>query len=94
MEAARAVFESHKKYSLNKKLLNDLGDEAVSSDLGPPVAFRKGKYTVYISADVDFGAELYARGFNESEIFKREASEGRRLSRGLARHVAAALDAP
>lgn len=95
VEKAREVFNNHQRYSFNKEVLNGIGDEALASGFGSAdVAFRSGKYTVYLSAVADVDADADARSLSQSERSKREKSEMVRLSRAFARHLARVLDAP
>jgi HrpA-like RNA helicase len=94
-EKAHEVFKNHERYSPNKQVLNGLGDEAVASGYGSAdVAFRRGKFTVYISATADVDADADARSLSQAERFKREKSEMVRVSREFARHMVRVLDAP
>jgi hypothetical protein len=95
VEQAKEVFKNHERYSFNKEVLTGLGDEAVASGYASAdVAFRRGKYTVYISGGVDVSLDPDARNLTESQRIERERSEARRLCRELAKHVADALDVP
>lgn len=95
VEKAHEVFKNHERYSFNKEVLNGLGDEAVASGYGSSdVAFRKGKFTVYISTAADVDADSDARSLSQSERSKREKSEMVRLSRAFARHLDRVLDGP
>jgi len=94
-EEAQQVFKRHERYSLDKEVLKGFGDEAVASGYGgSDLAFRKGKYTIYIRAAADVDADPDARGLNQSQRFEREKSEMKRLSREFAKRVADALDGP
>ncbi|HZI88339.1 MAG TPA: hypothetical protein VFD48_16010 [Pyrinomonadaceae bacterium] len=95
VEKASEVFKNHERYSFNKEVLNGLGDEAVASGYGSAdVAFRSGKYTVYISTVADVDADEDARSVSQSDRSKREKSEMVRLSREFARHIARVLNGP
>lgn len=94
-EEAREVFKRRGQYGLNKEVLKGLGDEAAASGYGgSDLAFRRGKYTIYIRSTADVDADPDARGLTQEQRFEREKSEMRRLSREFAKHVADALDAP
>lgn len=95
VEEARGVFKNHEKYSPNKELMTGLGDEAVASGYGSSeVAFRRGRYNVFISTTADVEADPDARSLNQSQMNERQKSEMRRLSREFAKHVADALSGP
>ena len=95
VEQAREVFKNHERYSFNREALNGVGDEAVASGYGSAdVAFRSGKYTVYISTVADVDADADARSLSQAERSKREKSEAVRLSRQFARDIARVLNAP
>ena len=96
VEQAKAVFKEHERYSgPNKEALTELGDEAVASGYASSlVAFRRGRYTVYISAGVDVYSDPDAGSLTEAQRLEREKSENRRVSRELAKHTADALDTP
>ena len=95
VQEAQEVFKNHKRYSLNKEPLDSVGDDAVASGYGSSdVAFRKGKYNVYISTTADVESDPDARSLTQAQIFEREKSEMRRWSRELAKHVANALTGP
>jgi hypothetical protein len=95
VQEAEEVFKNHRRYSLNKEPVDSVGDDAVASGYGSSdVAFRKGKYNVYISTTADVEADPDARDLTQAQIFEREKSEMRRLSREFAKHVAEALTGP
>jgi len=95
VQEAQEVFKNHKRYSLNKEPLDSVGDDAVASGYGSSdVAFRKGKYNVYISTTADVESDPDARSLTQAQIFEREKSEMRRWGRELAKHVANALTGP
>jgi hypothetical protein len=95
VEQAKETFKNYERYSINKEVLRELGDEAVAYGYGSSdVAFRRGKYTVYIRAAADIDSDPDARSLNQSQRFERERSEMRRLGREIAKHLADALDAP
>lgn len=94
-EKAHEVFKNFERYSLNKQVLNDLGDEAIGWGYGSAdVAFRRGKFTVYISGGVDISADPDFRSLSEAQRIEREKSEAARLNREFARHIVRVLDAP
>ena len=75
-------------------MLKGLGDEAAASGFeGSDLAFRRGRYTVYISSDADVDEDPDARRLSQEQRLEREKSEMRRLSREFAKHVADVLDA-
>lgn len=93
-EKAHEVFKNFETYSMNKQVLNDLGDEAIGWGYGSAnVTFRKGKFTVYISGGVDISADPDFRSLSDEQRFEREKSEAVRLDREFAKHVARVLDA-
>ena len=95
VEVAQQVIQEHARYSFNKETLTGLGDEAYGSGYGSSlVAFRKGKFTVYISSVADVDSDEDARSLNQEQRFEREKSEMKRLSREFARHVVNAMDDP
>ncbi len=95
VQEAQEVFKNHRRYSLNKEPVDSVGDDAVASGYGSSdVAFRKDKYNVYISTTADVESDPDARGLTQAQIFEREKSEMRRLSREFAKHVANALTGP
>jgi hypothetical protein len=94
-EKAHEVFKNFDRYSPNKQVLNDLGDEAIGWGYGSAdVAFRRGKFTVYISGGVDISADPDYRSMSETERIEREKSEAARLNREFAKHIVRVLDAP
>jgi hypothetical protein len=95
VEKAHEVFKNHERYSANKEVLNGVGDEAITSGYGSAdVAFRRGRFTVYVSTSADVDADADARSLSQSERFNREKSEMVRLSRAFAKQMARVLDAP
>ena len=95
VEDAQQVMQNHVRYAFNKEILTGLGDEAVASEYGSSlVAFRRGKFTVYISTFADVDADADARSLNQEQRFEREKSEMKRWSREFAKHVVNAMDAP
>src|SRR6185369_4103663 len=92
---AEEVMQNHAKYSFNKQTLTGLGDEAYASGYGSSlVAFRRGKFTVYVSTTADVHADLDAGYLTQEQRFEREKSEMKRLSTEFAKHVVDAIDAP
>ena len=92
---AEQVIQNHARYSFNKETLTGLGDEAYASGYGSSdVAFRRGKFTVYVSTAADLDAEEDARNLSQEQRFEREKAEMKRLSREFAEHVVNAMDAP
>jgi hypothetical protein len=89
VEKAREVIQNHVRYSFTSETLTGIGDEAYSSPghASSMVAFRRGKFTVYIftPADVDPGPDAQTR-------LEREKEEVERLSRELAKQVVAGID--
>ena len=91
---AEAVMQNHARYSLNKQTLTGLGDEAYASGYGSSdVAFRRGKFTVYVSTTVDVDADADAQGFTQGQRSEREKAEMQRWSKEFAQHVVSAMDA-
>ena len=92
---AREVLQRYAKYSLNKEVLTDIGEEGYSSGYGSAdVAFRKGRFTIYISTTADVDSDQDAKTLNQNQRFEREKSEMRRWSREFAKHAANAVDNP
>jgi len=95
VEEAQQVVQNHARYSFNRETLTGLGDEAYASGYGSSqVAFKKGKFTVYVSTAADLDAEPEAQNMNQEQRFEFEKSEMRRWSREFAKHVVDAMDAP
>ena len=93
--AAEAVIKNHAKYSIPKQTLTGLGDEAYASAYGfSLVAFRKGKFTVYVSTTADVDGDADAQSLTQEQRFEREKSEMERWSKEFAQHVVTAMDAP
>ncbi len=94
-EEAREVLQRFARYSLNKQELKGFGDEAYALGYGlADVAFRRGRFTVYVSTTADVGSDPDGRTLSQSERFEREKSEMQRLSREFAKHMVSAMDAP
>ena len=95
VEDAQQVIQNHAKYSFNNETLTGIGDEAYASGYGSSrLAFRRGKFTVYISTFADVDADEGARNLNQEQRFEREKSEMKRLSKEFAKNVVDAIDAP
>jgi hypothetical protein len=95
VEQAQQVIENHARYSFNKETLTGLGDEAYASGYGSSlVAFRRGKFTVYVSTTADVDSDPDAADLNQEQRFEREKAEMKRWSTEFARHVVDAIDAP
>ena len=91
---AEAVMQNHARYSFNKLTLTGLGDEAYASGYGSSdVAFRKGKFTVYVSTTADVDADADAQEFTHGQRSEREKAEMQRWSMEFAQHVVSAMDA-
>jgi len=89
------VLQRFARYSLNKQELKGFGDEAYALGYGlADVAFRRGRFTVYVSTTADVGSDPDGRTLSQSERFEREKSEMQRLSREFAKHMVSAMDAP
>lgn len=94
IEQAKEVFKTHGRYGI-KEVVREVGDEAVATGYGSSdIAFRKGKYTIYIRSTADVDSDPDVRSLTQDQRFEREKSEMQRLSREFAKHVAAALSAP
>ena len=93
-EEARQVFANHAKYSSDKVALTEIGDEAQASGHRSDVAFRKGRFTVYVTTMANVDADPDAQSLSQAQRVDREKSETARLSRELAKHVARAMDEP
>jgi hypothetical protein len=92
---AQETMQQGARYSFNKEILTGLGDEAYASGYGSSVvAFRRGRFTVYISTAVDVDADEDARSLNQEQRFARERSQMKELSAEFARLVVNAMDAP
>jgi hypothetical protein len=92
---AEAVMQNHAKYSFNKETLIGLGDEGYASGYGSSdVAFRRGKFTVYVSTTADVDADADAQDFTQGQRSEREKSEMQRWSREFAQQVVTAMAAP
>lgn len=92
---AEEVIKDHAKYSFNKQMLTGLGDEAYASAYGfSLVAFRKGKFTVYVSTTADVDADADAQELTQQQRTEREQSEMQRWSREFAQQVITAMDTP
>ncbi len=95
VEDAQEVIKQHARYSLNRETLTGIGDEAYASAYASAlVAFKKGKFTVYVHTNADVDADADAQSLTQEQRTEREKSEMRRLSREFAQHVATAMDAP
>lgn len=95
VEEAQKVFQQGARYSTNTQTLTGLGDEAYSSGYGSSdVAFRKGKFTVYVSTTVNAEADADARDLTQEQRVEREKFEMQRWSREFAQQVVSAMDAP
>ena len=92
---AQEVMQQGARYSFNKEILTGLGDEAFAHGYGSSqVTFRRGKFTVYVSAGVDIDADPDAQNLTQERRFEREKSAMRELSREFAKRVVDAMDAP
>ena len=96
VEEAEEVMQKHAKYATNKQTLVGLGDEAYASAYASSnVAFRRGKFTVYVSTTVDVDADADAQNLTtQGQRSEREQSEMQRWSREFAQHVVTVIDAP
>jgi hypothetical protein len=93
-EKARAVIQDHARYSFNLEAVQGLGDEAYSSGYASSlVAFRKGKLTIYVSTYADTDSDPDAQSLTQAQRLEREQAEMKRLSKELAKQVAAGIDA-
>lgn len=92
-QEAREILQ--RDLQLNRKRLTDVGDEAFSGGYGDgDIAFRRGRFTVYIRTHADVDSDPDARTLSQPQRFEREKSERRRLSIEFAKHAANAVDAP
>ena len=95
VEVSQQVIQEHARYSFNKETLTGLGDEAYASGYGSSlVAFRKGKFTVYVSTVADVDSDEEARNLNQEQRFEREKQEMKRLSKEFAKLIVDGIDAP
>jgi hypothetical protein len=90
VEEARATIQTHVRYSFNSETLTGIGDEAYSSSGHESwlVAFRRGKFTVYIYVPADVGVGPDGQS-PTPERLEREKAEMKQLSRELAKQVVA-----
>jgi hypothetical protein len=92
---AQDVIQNHARYSFNKQTLTAIGDEAYASGYGSSdVAFRRGKFTGYVSTVADVDADADAQTLSQEQRVEWEKSEMQRWSRQFAQHVVSAMDAP
>lgn len=92
-EEAKEVLQTHRRYSLDREELSDLADEGFSSGYGSSdVAFRKGRFTVYVSTTAEIGEKPEERMLSQSERFELMKSEMRRWSQEFAKQAAKAID--
>jgi len=92
---AQEAIQNHARYSFNKETLTELGDEAYASGYGSSlVAFKRGKFTVYVATNADVEGDADALTLNQEQRVEREKSEMKRLSREFAKLVVDAMDAP
>ena len=92
---AEEAIKNHAKYSLNKQTLTGLGDEAYASGYGSSdVAFRKGKFTVYVSTTTYVDGDMDAQELTQQQRTEREQSEMQHWSREFAQQVVTAMDTP
>jgi hypothetical protein len=72
-----------------------LGEEGYSWGMaGSETAFRKGRFTVYVSAVVNVEDDPEAAALTDDEKSKRKKESQKNLSKEFAKHVAFALDLP
>ena len=92
---AQEVMRDHAKYSLNKRPLVGLGDEAYASGYASSdVAFKRGRFTVYVSTVADVDSDADAQSLTQEQRTEREKSQMQRWSKHFAQHVVTAIDAP
>lgn len=95
VEEADTVMQNHARYSFNKLTLTGLGDEAHASGYGSSdIAFRRGKFTVYVSTTADVDGDTDAQELTQEQRFAREKFEMQRWSREFAQQVVSAMDTP
>ncbi len=94
-DEARQVFQSSAKYHQEKQELKGFGDEAYAWGYGlSDVAFRRGRFTIFVSTTAEVDSDPDARTLSQSERFEREKSERQRLTMEFAKHMVNAIDAP
>jgi len=92
---ARDALQEFVKYDPEKEVLSGTGDEAYAWGYGlSKIAFRKGRFNVYVSTTADIGAKPEERSLSQDQRFDIMKSEMRKWSRIFAKHAADAVDAP
>lgn len=90
---AREALQEFVRYDPDKEVLSGPGDESYAWGYGlSKIAFRKGRFNVYVSTRAEIGARPEERMLNQTERFDLMKSEMRRWSREFAKHAAKALD--
>jgi hypothetical protein len=79
----------------HKRELTDTGDESYALGYGQgTVAFRRGKFTIYVSCNFDVDSDPETMNLSQPEKVERHKAERKRLAREFAKHAAAAIDNP
>jgi hypothetical protein len=77
------------------KTLSDVGEEAYAWGYGlSDIAFRKGRYNVFVSTTAEIGGRSEERTFSQQQRFDLMKSEMRKWSREFAKHASNAIDTP
>lgn len=94
-DETRDKMRDYLRRSKEAKELAGFGDQAYAWGYeGSNVAFRRGRYTVFVNTYAEVDSDTDARTLSQAQKGEREASEMRRWSREFAKHVVAAIDQP
>ncbi len=94
-QEAREVLRSFLKYEKEKEEIKGLGDEAyVWGIRRANVVFTRGKFIVYVEAGVDIEADPEARKLSGPEMFERQRTAAKQLSKDFAKLLVDAIDLP
>ena len=92
---AREALQRFVRYDREKEELKDLGDEGYAFGINASnVAFRRGRFTVYVSTIANVDDDEDARRLTAAQREARQRSEEKKWSREFVKHVATAIDLP
>jgi hypothetical protein len=87
-EDAKKELQSFLQFKQERKQLTGIGDEAFASGLyDSTIAFRRGRYVVYVSTVVHIEDDVDGRNLSEAELETRRKSEVQRITREFAKQL-------
>jgi len=94
-QTAKDAFLQFSKYEPEREDLKGLGDDAFAwGYAGANVAFRRGRFIIYVSSYAAVESDPDARSLTPEQMDKRQRSEMKKWSKEFAKQMSTAIDQP